>query len=153
MKRTTAVLALTLMVVVVGTGCQSLKNRLGIGVTISNPDAGTPEKVIQDVLKAATMPDPQDSWLAFSSLVHSEEVASPAAMNEWETMRFPALRRKAPYLLKDASALTYVLMEKRTEGPNLKVFVQNSQSDMPTPCTLRRDPAQGNAWRVFNACF
>ena len=141
------------MVVSLESGCQALKNRLGIGVTVSNPDAGTPEKVVQDVLKAAMMPDEQESWIAFAELLHSDEVASPAAMNEWETMRFPAIRRKARYLLKDPSALPYVVMEKRTEGQNLKVFVQNSQSDMATPCGLRRDPARGNAWRVFNACF
>lgn len=152
MKRMARWLVLVL-VLASGTGCQSLKNRLGIGVTVSNPDAGTPEKVLQDVLKAATMPDDQEAWIAFAELLHSEELASPAAMNEWETMRFPALRRKARYLLKDASALTYVVMEKRTEGNNLKVFVQNSQSDMATPCSLRRDPARNNAWKVFNACF
>lgn len=152
MKQVARWLALVILVASV-MGCQTLKNRLGIGVTISNPDVGTPEKVIQEVLRAATMPDDQESWIAFAELLHSEEIASPAAMNEWETMRFPALRRKAQYLLKDASALTYVLMEKRTEGPNLKIFVQNSQSDMATPCTLRRDPSRSNAWRVFNACF
>lgn len=134
-------------------GCQAVKNRLGIGVTVSNPDAGTPEKVIQEVLRTAMMPDAQDGWVAFASLLHSEEIASPAGMNEWETMRFPTLRRKASYLLKDKTALTYVVMEKRTEGNTLKVFVQNQQSDMPTPCTLKRDPVNGNAWRVFNACF
>jgi len=148
-RRVVWILALGLLM----PGCQAVKNRLGIGVTISNPDPGTPEKAVQDVLSAAMMPEDQDAWMAFASLLHSEEVASPAAMNEWETMRFPALRRKAPYLLKDRTAHSYVVMEKRTEGNNLKIFVQNQQSDLPTPCTLRRDPVNGNAWRVFNACF
>ena len=153
MKRVAGIALAVALALGSGTGCQALKNRLGIGVTVSNPDAGTPEQVLQELLKAAMMPDEQESWIAFSALLHSDEVASPAAMNEWETMRFPSIRRKAANLLKDASALTYVVMEKRTEGQNLKIFVQNSQSDMPTPCTLRRDPSRGNAWRVFNSCF
>ena len=53
----------------------------------------------------------------------------------------------------DRSALIYKLMDKREEGKDLKVFVQNSQSDMPSPCTLRLDPERGNSWRVFGSCF
>ena len=134
-------------------GCQKIKTKIGIGETISNPEAGTPEKVIQDVLKAARMSDDNDGWQAFSTLLHSQETSSPAAMNKWQTMVYPTMRRKADFLLVDKSALIYKLMDKREEGKDVKVYVENSQSDMPTPCTLRRDPEQGNAWRVFNACF
>jgi len=141
-------------VAVLGTvGCQKIKSRLGIGVTVSEPEPGTPEKVIQDVLKAATKADEAEGWEAFSNLLHSDETSSPAAMNEWQTMRFPTIRRKAGYLLQDRSAGIYKLMDKREDGKTVKVFVMNSQSDMPTPCTLRQDPEAGNAWRVHNACF
>ncbi len=148
------VAALLASVAVAGVaGCQKIKSRLGIAETVSNPEPGTPEKVIQDVLKAAAMADEADGWEAFSSLLHSEETSSPAAMNEWQTMRFPTIRRKVGYLLEDRSAAIYKLMDKREDGRNVKVFVKNSQSEMPTPCTLRQDPEAGNAWRVFNACF
>lgn len=139
--------------VLAASGCQKVKTRLGIGETITNPDPGTPEKTIQDVLKAARAADEGEGWQVFSSLLHSQETSSPSAMNEWQTMRFPTIRRKVDYLLLDKSALIYKLMDAREDGKDMKIFVANSRSDMPTPCTLRRDPEQGNAWRVFNSCF
>lgn len=148
-----AAVLVALVAVAGAAGCQKIRSKIGMGTTISSPDPGTPEKVIQDVLKAARMSDEADGWVAFSMLLHSQESSSPAAMNEWQTMRFPTMRRKVDFLLVDKAALVYKLMDKREEGKELKVYVNNSQSDMPTPCTLRRDPEQNNAWRVFNACF
>jgi hypothetical protein len=149
-----AVVAVAFLVAVGSTaGCQKIRIRLGLGEVVTNPDPGTPEKLIQEVFKAARMADESDAWQAFAFLLHSREVSSPAAMNEWQTIRFPALQRKSGYLLLDKSSLSYKLIDKQGEGPEMRVFVANSQSDMPTPCTLRQDPTQGNAWRVFNACF
>lgn len=154
MQRIRVLTALALaLALVAAAGCQKMKSKLGIGEVVTAPDSGSPEKVIQDVLKAGRMADDADGWIAFAGLLHSEETSSPAGMNEWQTLRFPALRRKIDYLLLDKAALTYKMMEKREEGQNVKVFVANSQSDTPTPCTLRRDPAQNNAWRVYNGCF
>ncbi len=134
-------------------GCQRIKTTLGLGDRIATPDPGTPEAVIQDVLKAARTKDEADGWEAFSNLLHSRELSSPAAMNEWQTMLYPTIRRKVDLLLEDRSALIYRLMDKREDGKEVKIFVKNSQSDVPTPCTLRQDPERGNAWRVFSACF
>jgi hypothetical protein len=134
-------------------GCQKIKTTLGLGETVSDPAPGSPEALIQSVLKTARMNDEAEGWEAFVDLLHSQETASPAAMNQWQTMRFPTIRRKVDLLLVDRSALIYKLMDKREEGKDLKVFVQNSQSDMPSPCTLRLDPERGNSWRVFGSCF
>jgi hypothetical protein len=153
-NRLTIALALSLVALSLSaTGCQKMKTKLGLGEVVTAPDPGTPEKAIQDVLKAGRMADEADGWIAFAGLLHSEETASPAGMNEWQTLRYPSLRRKVGYLLLDKAALTYKLMDKREEGQNVRVFVANSQSDAPTPCMVRRDPAQNNAWRVFNSCF
>jgi len=133
--------------------CQQIKMKLGLGEKIANPPPGSPEKVIQEVLKSALQDDPEVGWEAFSVLLHSEELESPAALNDWRTMRFPAIRKKASYLVIDKASATYILMQKKEEGPSLILYVKNSQSDMPTPCKLRKDPQNGNAWRVFNACF
>jgi hypothetical protein len=133
--------------------CQQIKLKLGLGDKIVNPPPGSPEKVVQEVLKSALQGDPEAGWEAFSVLLHSDEQQSPAALNDWRTMRFPAIRKKVSYLVEDKASATYTLMDKREEGQSLILYVKNSQSDMPTPCKLRKDPQNGNAWRVFNACF
>ena len=148
-----AVMIVAAGTIAAGAGCQKLKTSLGLGERISNPEAGTPESAIQQVMKAARMKDEAEGWQTFANLLHSAESASPAAMNEWQTMRFPTIRRKVDLLLEDRSALIYRLMDKREEGKNLRIFVKNSQSDMPTPCTLRQDPERNNAWLVFGSCF
>jgi hypothetical protein len=133
--------------------CQQIKLKLGLGDKIANAPPGSPEKVVQEVLKSALQSDAEAGWETFSLLLHSEEQQSPAALNDWRTMRFPAIRKKASYLVEDKASATYILMDKKEEGQSLIIYVKNSQSDMPTPCKLRKDPQNGNAWRVFNACF
>ena len=56
-------------------------------------------------------------------------------------------------LLVDKAAVTFKVMDRREEGKSLVLLVANSGSDMPTPCRLQPDPAQGGAWRIFNSCF
>jgi len=151
--RFTRLLACLLLVFAFTVGCQKVKSKLGIGDTITKPDPGTPEKLIQDVLSAATASDEEEGWERFYPLLHTDEVDSPGAMNDWRSSKFPTIRRKADYLLSDRSALIFDVMDRREEGKSLKIYVKNSQSDSPTPCKLRQDPLQGNAWRVFNSCF
>lgn len=134
-------------------GCQRLKTKLGIGEKITNPDPGSPEKVLQDVLKAAKNPDEEEGWQMFVQLLHSEEVALPSTLNDWRTMRYPAIRRKVDYFLQDKIAYTYTLMDRREEGRSLSLYIENTASDTPTPCRFRQDPAQGNAWKIFNNCL
>lgn len=147
------VLVCLVMALAVATGCQKIKSKLGIGDEITKPDPGTPEKLVQDVLGAAVTEDEEEGWELFTPLLHSDEVDSPAALNDWRSIKFPSIRRKADYLLTDRSALEFSIMERRTEGKALIIFVDNSKSDSSTPCKLRQDPSQGNAWRVYNSCF
>lgn len=134
-------------------GCQKVKMKLGIGDKVTNPDPGTPEAIVQEVLRAASNPDEEAGWERFSALLHSAELDSPVAMNDWRNMKFPAIRKKAAYLIEDKNTMAYVVMDRREEPPSLILMVKNSQSDLPTPCKLRQDPSGGNAWRVFNSCF
>jgi len=133
--------------------CQRIKTKLGIGDKVTNPIPGTPEKVIQDVLRAASAADEEQGWEQFALLLHTEELDSPAAMNGWRSMKFPSIQRKVGYLLSDKTAVEYAVMDRREDGKSLVIHVENSKSDSATPCKLRQDPAQGNAWRVFNSCF
>ncbi|MBM4395006.1 MAG: hypothetical protein FJ087_04885 [Deltaproteobacteria bacterium] len=142
-----AIAALTLA------GCQRIRTRLGIGESITNPEAGTPEKVIQDVLKTGKVADEEEGWQQFVALLHSEETELPSSLNNWREFKYRAIRKKADLLLTDRIAYHYKLMDRREEGKSLMLFVANSSSDMPTPCRVKQDPAQGNAWRVSGACF
>lgn len=133
--------------------CQMVKMKLGIGAKVTNPEPGTPEATVQDVLRAASNPDEEKGWEHFATLLHSAEIDSPVAMTDWRNLKFPAIRKKVSYLVEDPASMAYVVMDRREEPPSLSLFVKNSQSDLPTPCKLRQDPAAGNAWRVFNSCF
>jgi hypothetical protein len=149
MRRLALVLA---VVVAAGIGCQKLKVKLGLGDLITNPEPGTPEKVLQDVLKAAREPDEERGWEQFTNLLHGEET-TPASLQAWREMKYPAIRKKVDALLKDRAAATFKVMDRREEGRSIQLYLDNSQSDVPTPCRLRQDPARSNAWRVFGACF
>lgn len=133
--------------------CQKVKMKLGIGDKVTNPDPGTPEALIQEVLRAASNPDEEAGWERFSSLLHSAEIDSPVAMNDWRNMKFPAIRKKAALLIEDKTSFSYTVMDRREESPSLLLFVKSTGSDLPTPCKMRQDPSAGNAWRVFNSCF
>ncbi|NOZ01511.1 MAG: hypothetical protein GXP54_06430 [Deltaproteobacteria bacterium] len=153
MRLTHAAMLILLVLAASTAGCQKVKTKLGIGDDITRPAPGTPEKVIQDVLKAAINADEEAGWEGFYPLLHTDEADSPAAMNNWRTIKFPAIRRKAAYLLTDKSSFEFTVMDRREDGRSLTIFVKNSKSDSPTPCKLRQDPDKGNAWMVFNSCF
>lgn len=134
-------------------GCQKIKTRLGIGDLVTDPEPGSPERVLQDVLRAAKTADEEAGWQQFVKLLHSEESDGPAVLNNWREFKFRGIRKKVDLLLKDKSLTSFKIMDRRDDGKTLVILVENSASDMPTPCRLKLDPAQGNAWKVFNSCF
>lgn len=134
-------------------GCRMVKMKLGLGEPITNPDPGTPERVVQDVLRAASNPDPEAGWAAFEGLLHSDEITSNRAIQEWRQTKFDTIRRKAGSLVEDPATHSYRMMDYREESGGVQIFVKNKSSDVPTPCRLKPDPAVRGAWRVFNACF
>ena len=153
MRRLLTFVAIGLVLAAGAAGCQTIRSKIGLATTIKNPDPGTPEKVLQDVLKAASNPNEEEGWVQFTGLLHTEEVSLPGLLSGWRSMKYPAIRKKASYFITDQATASYDLMDKREEGRSLMLYVRNSQSDMPTPCKFRQDPAQGNAWKVFNSCF
>ena len=142
-----------LAVLAVVPGCRTVKLMAGLGELVTQPDPGTPEHVVQEVLKAASNPDRETGWGAFEALLHSEEAGSQRALQEWRDTKFDTIRRKASTLVQDQTSFAYRMMDLRKEGETVQVFVKNSASDMPSPCRLKPDPAVRGAWRVFNACF
>ncbi len=134
-------------------GCRMVRLQLGLGVTITTPDPGTPERLVQDVLRAALNADEDSGWEAFEALLHSEEAGSPRAHAEWRQTKFEAIRRKAAALVEDPGTFAYRMMDYREDGDTVQIFVRNRTSDLPTPCRVKPDPAVRGAYRVFNACF
>jgi hypothetical protein len=131
--------------------CQKIKTKLGIGDTITDPAPGTPEKVVQDVLRAARNGDEEAGWEQFQKLLHPEEVELQSSLSNWRQFKYRGIRKKVNLLVQDPATMTFKVMDRREEGASLVVMVENSGSDMPTPCRLKTD-AKGQ-WKVFNSCF
>lgn len=127
----------------------------GIDIEIDNPPPGSPHEVVQRALIAASTEPYDRAFQAYSNLLHSSETTSPTAIREWETMRFPAMRRKYTCFVrgKGASGPRYELSEVREEGDFLKLLVSCSTTDIPTPCHLKRDPQADGAWRIVYGCL
>ena len=130
-------------------GCQQIRRQLGIRTTIDNPEPGSPESVVRDILTAAIEDDEAKAWQAYRELLHSEQLQSAVSENTWRTMNFPSLRRKARLYLEDDTKPVYQLAYTEDVAPDgRKLFVYNEKSEVPTPCTLKPDPKREGSWRV-----
>jgi len=137
-------------------GCDWLRQKLGMPKTIADPEKETPDWVVQRVLEAATKEPFDQAFGEYSKYLHSSEKNSPQGMREWETLRFPALRRKHTCYLKgdEDDKFAYERMELRENRDDyVVVFVKCKTSDMPTPCHLFKDPEEGGKWRVKMNCL
>ena len=149
--RTRILITALLLTVTLGatSGCQQVRRMLGITTTIDNPDAGTPEALVRDVLAAAIESDESKGWEAYRKLLHSEQLLSGSSEKAWRTMNYPALRRKARLYLEDDGVPIYELAYTEEVAPSsVKIFVSNEKSEIPTPCTLKPDANHGGAWRI-----
>jgi hypothetical protein len=134
--------------------CKWVKRKLKITTTVTETKQGTPDRIIQDVLKAAAEKDDELAWNTFFNLLHSEERETIASVKNWKEFKFPAIRRKVDYLIMERSSVSFKIAEERQDTDNyMQIFVENSKSDMPTPCILKKDPAQNNEWKVSYSCF
>ncbi|MBM4387430.1 MAG: hypothetical protein FJ088_06790 [Deltaproteobacteria bacterium] len=132
-------------------GCRKVKTKIGLGELVEYPNEGTPEKVIQEVLKSAAMPE-EEGWQKFTTLLHSEEKL-PTLLNNWRQFSYREIRKKADYFIKDKAMFSFKIKDEKSEGESLKIYIENSMSDVPTPCTLRKDKSEGDAWKVFGSCL
>ncbi len=155
-SRAIAALVLCCALLTLGTGCKWVKSKMGWGWTIENPEEETPEWVVQQVLKAAHQEPFDEAWANYSRYLHSDELNSPVAMKEWETLRFPALRRKHVCFMRptDADEFAFEIKEEIQESEEyIQLRVTCKTTDMPTPCHLKQDPEAGNKWRVKYNCM
>jgi len=115
---------------------------------VRDPDPSTPEGIIARALAAAMNPDEAAGWREFEALLHTSEKL-PNALTSRRQLNWPAMRRKVPLFLVEDETKPIYRWSYVEELPNntLKIFVHNKES-MPTPCYLRRDAEQDNAWRI-----
>ena len=144
---------LTLALSVTG-GCDWVREKLGLGYMVVAPEEESPEWVVQQVLKASTMEPFEDAWAEYQKYLHSSEL-TPAALQSWETLRFPALRRKHTCFLRtEEGEYAYEVKERVEERDDyMQLRVSCKTTDVPTPCHLFQDPEQGGKWRIKMNCL
>jgi len=134
-----------------GAGCRCIKNKLGIGEKITLTEKGTYEWAIQRLLAAALIEDRDESWSAARKVFHSSELTNPARIKSYETMNWPALRRKVQFLVEDPNSKnpTYTIMrDEKVTNTERKIYLENINSS-PTPVRVRKDPAFDGQWRIY----
>ena len=108
-----------------------------------------PLDILFNALAAALEPDEAKGWKAYRALLHSEQLSSAISEKTWRTMNYSTLRRKARLYLEDDGKPAYKLAYSEGVAPtSLKLFIFNEKSEVPTPCTLKPDATQQNAWRI-----
>ncbi|HIA03701.1 MAG TPA: hypothetical protein EYN66_17645 [Myxococcales bacterium] len=147
-------LILLLILLTLLTGCRWLKLKMGIGYTVTNPEEESPQWVVQQVLKAAAKEPFSDAWRAYTQYLHSSEKDTRVGLKDWETLRFPALRRKHRCFLRDAGPFSYLVKEEReVRDDYVQLRVLCKTTDTPTPCHLFKDPNANGKWRVKMNCL
>ena len=134
-----------------GAGCRCIKNKLGIGETITQTEKGTYEWAIRRLLAAALMEDREESWTAARKIFHSSELTNAARIKSYESMNWPALRRKVQFLVGDAKSKnpSYTIMkDEKVSSTERRIFIENVNSS-PTPVRVRKDPGANGEWRIY----
>ena len=149
MRRYLAITTFALSLLIIGgLGCSKVQEMIG-SRTVDSADASSPEGVILDMMRSGLEPDPKKGWQMFKKLLHSEQ-NNRISLISWEQNNYSTFRRKVFHYLADDKVPTYEI--DKTEEPmddEVKIFVVNERSDMPTPCRLKRDPQADNAWRIM----
>lgn len=143
---------LALATLIIGSGCNRVKETFG-GRTVEDPEEDSPEWIVQQVLKAASIDDAEESWKEYRIFLHSKEQTTQG-LKDWQRMRYPALRRKYECFVENEGNFTYTI--KRTDEVSedeIHLYVKCSTSDMPTPCKMQRDPKDDDEWRIRWNCL
>lgn len=151
MRRTFGTLARIAVLVLLATllattGCRKVKMMTGIGVTIEDPTPGTPEATVQRVLQAGFETQELAGWEKFQPLLHTSQ-QTPQSLKNWRQFNFVSLRKKVGFYVKDQSKMSFTIMdEAEGEDGTVTLYLENTESDMPTPCTVQKDT--DGSWRI-----
>ena len=119
-------------------------------LVITDPQPGSPEAVIQQLLMGAMDPDVNAGWERTKGLLHSAKVPTLRGLQSYREMNYPASRRKVALFTPDDAKPHFLVTRTIVKAEDhVTIFVHNEKS-MPTPCSLRRDAKADNAWRVYD---
>ncbi len=144
-------------------GCKWAKEKIGIKETVSNPDAGTPEKLVYDVVQAGILSRQgkvDEGWELYSKYLHPDE-KRPARLRSWRENNFKSLYNKVHLFttaddtketVKDSSPeYEIVRRDESDDGTRLKVYVFNEgNEESPTPCKMEKTD---DGWRIRDTCL
>ena len=145
------------------TGCKWAKEKMGIKEEVSNPEPGTPEKVIYDVIESAILfrqGKEDEGWKLFKKHLHPDET-NPARLKSWKQNNYLATVRKVHLFTKaedDKATVkdsdpTYEISrrEESGEGKKMKIFVVNEgNEESPTPCKMA---LTDDGWKIRDTCL
>ena len=149
-RRLVAFLAALLLAAALLPGCNTIRKYLGWGKTVESAEAGTPEAVIQNVIRAGLEEDQKKAWMDLLEQLHSQERTAAGSATTCRRTYWPAFRRKVRFLALDPSIPSFELIYTETSSDDLfmKVFVKSSAAEVPTPISVKRDPQAGNGWKL-----
>ena len=130
------------------TGCEMCQKYLP-AAEIDNPEEGSPEYVVRQLIIAAMEKDTSKGWPKFRAYLHSSQLESPASESTWRKMNFEAFHRSVHLLLEDPSKPIFKRDYTETlDDRRIKLFVVNKGSEMPKPFLLVKDPQANDEWRL-----
>ncbi len=147
-------------------GCKWAKEKMGITEEVSNPEAGTPEKVVFEVIKAAILyrqGKQEEGWKLFEKQLHKNEKApdNPVRGGHWKNGNFLETVKKVHLFttaaddkstVKDSDP-TYEIVrrDESDDGKRLKIYVANEgNQESPTPCKME---LTDEGWRIRDTCL
>lgn len=146
-RRIAIALALLAAIVMATPACNKIKEAVG-SRSVSEFEEGTAEGVVYKAIESALIDSEAEGWKAFKDLLHSQQ-KNAGSLTSWRTNNYAAFRRKVAHYTEEDGKPGYAI--DRTETPiddEVKLFLVNEMSDMPTPCLLKKDPKANGAWRI-----
>jgi hypothetical protein len=138
-------------------GCEALqetadKARMKLfGVTVTDPEPGSAEWVLKEVVESALDKDEERGWERFQVVLHSEE-RTPNALRSWYDHAWKRMRRQMPDYVNEDRSFKIVDFKKMLLNKGglagYEFFIESHKKEMPTPCSIYIDEAAGGEWRV-----
>ena len=150
MRRTAtpiAVLAVLALALTLG-ACQFLKEKVGIHTTISDPERGSAEAVLQDMLRAGLEKSQEKGWTRYKKLLHSD-LKHAGSLKHLRENNYPSFRRKAKYYVTDEATVSFEIVRIDERSDDKRTFyLYSTKTPDPTPCTLQKDPKSRDQWKI-----
>ena len=141
-------IVLAIVVFVASPGCRTIKTNLGLGDEVSETVEGSPERALQEVLRAGMEKDYETGWQILKRQLCKEQ-RTKGSLATWKDTKYSSLRKKAKLYVVDDEKMSFVIQRVVDEDRGkVSYYLENSGNpENPTPCTLVQDE-EGGPWRV-----